>query len=107
MQLSLLELWDSAGMFARGIIFILGIMSIISLTVAGSKWWRFRKSMRQTRKFAPEFARFLQEEQLDQAITLAEKQKVSHVARVLGEATVRRSRPPTSTRRNGPSTARC
>jgi biopolymer transport protein ExbB/biopolymer transport protein TolQ len=88
MQLSLLELWDSAGMFARGIIFILGVMSIISLTVAGSKWWRFRKSMRQTRKFAPEFARFLQEEQLDQAITLAEKQKVSHVARVLGEALV-------------------
>ena len=88
MQLSLLDLWNDAGNFARGIIIILAIMSILSLTVAGAKWWRFRKSMRETRKFAPEFARFLQEEQLDKAIALAEKQKTSHVARVLGEALV-------------------
>jgi biopolymer transport protein ExbB/biopolymer transport protein TolQ len=88
MQLSLLDLWNDAGNFARGIILILAIMSILSLTVAGAKWWRFRKSMRETRKFAPEFARFLQEEQLDKAIALAEKQKTSHVARVLGEALI-------------------
>jgi len=88
MQISLLELWNDAGTFARGIIIVLAIMSLISLTVAGAKWWRFRKSMRETRKFTPEFARFLQEEQLEQAITVAEKQKTSHVARVLGEALV-------------------
>jgi biopolymer transport protein ExbB/biopolymer transport protein TolQ len=88
MQLSLLDLWNDAGNFARGIIIILAVMSMLSLTVAGAKWWRFRKSMRETRKFAPEFARFLQEEQLDKAIALAEKQKTSHVARVLGEALV-------------------
>ena len=88
MELSLLELWNDAGAFARGIILILLIMSIASLTIAAGKWWRFRKSMKQTAKFAPEFARFLQEEQLDQAIELAENQKVSHVARVLGEALV-------------------
>jgi biopolymer transport protein ExbB/biopolymer transport protein TolQ len=88
MQLSLLDLWNDAGNFARGIIIVLAIMSILSLTVAGAKWWRFRKSMRETRKFAPEFARFLQEEQLDKAIALAEKQKTSHVARVLGEALI-------------------
>jgi len=86
MEVSLLQLWYDAGWFARGIIFLLGIMSIFSLGTAAQKWWRFRKSMRETRKFAPEFARFLQEEQLDQAIAVAEKQKVSHVARVLGEA---------------------
>jgi biopolymer transport protein ExbB/biopolymer transport protein TolQ len=88
MQISLLELWNDAGSFARGIIIVLAIMSLISLTVAGAKWWRFRKSMRETRKFTPEFARFLQEEQLEQAIAVAEKQKTSHVARVLGEALV-------------------
>lgn len=88
MNLSLLQLWNDAGMFARGIIVVLAAMSIISLTVAAQKWFRFRKSMKETRKFAPEFARFLQEEQLDQAVSLAEKQKVSHVARVLGEALV-------------------
>lgn len=88
MGVSLLDLWNAAGYFARGIIVILAVMSLLSLTVAGAKWWRFRKSMRETRKFTPEFARFLQEEQLEQAITVAEKQKVSHVARVLGEALV-------------------
>jgi biopolymer transport protein ExbB/biopolymer transport protein TolQ len=86
MNMSLMELWESMQGFARSIVYILAIMSIWSLGVAGAKWWRIRKSMKQTAKFAPEFARFLQEDQLDQAIALAEKQKVSHVARVLGEA---------------------
>ena len=86
MELSLLDLWHDAGTFARGIIFLLLGMSMYAFTVGGQKWWRFYKSKSQTRKFAPEFARFLQEDQLDAAIELAEKQKRSHVARVLGEA---------------------
>jgi len=86
MNMSIIELWGTMQGFARGIVFILLGMSIYSLGIAAAKWWRIRKSMKQTAKFAPEFARFLQEEQLDQAIALAEKQKVSHVARVLGEA---------------------
>jgi biopolymer transport protein ExbB len=88
MNLSLIELWSSMGGFAKGIVVMLFIMSVYSLGIAAAKWWRLRRSMRQTAKFAPEFARFLQEGQLDQAIALAEKQKVSHVARVLGEALV-------------------
>lgn len=86
MEMSILELWAQAGPFAQFILVVLFIMSFLSLGVAGAKWWRIRRSTRETRKFAPEFARFLQEEQLDSAIELAEKQKVSHVARVLGEA---------------------
>lgn len=86
MQVSLYELWLDAGTFARGIIVTLFIMSVIMIGVAVQKWWRIRKSLKQTAKFAPEFARFLQEDQLDAAIAVAEKQKISHVARVLGEA---------------------
>lgn len=86
MSFSFLNLWNDIGWFARGIITILVIMSILSLGVAIQKWWRFRKLRRATKKFAPEFARFLQEEQLDAAIELAEKEKNSHVARVLGDA---------------------
>jgi biopolymer transport protein ExbB/biopolymer transport protein TolQ len=86
MNLSMLELWHSMGLFAKGIVMVMAVMSVWSLGVAGGKWWRIRRSLKQTAKFAPEFARFLQEEQLDQAIALAEKQKISHVARVLGEA---------------------
>ena len=86
MELSILDLWREAGTFSRGIIAVLALMSIYSLSVSAAKWWRLRKSKAQTRKFAPEFARFLQEDQLDAAIALAEEQKISHVARVLGEA---------------------
>jgi len=86
MNVSMLALWNDAGGFARGIIVVLAIMSVLSIGVAVAKWWRLRKSMRETAKFAPEFGRFLQEDQLDAAIALAEKQKTSHVARVLGEA---------------------
>src|SRR3990170_7375051 len=86
MELSLLDLWESAGSFARGIMFVLAFMSIIAIGTAVAKWFRLLRSTRQTAKFAPEFARFLQEDQLDAAIAVAEKQKISHVARVLGEA---------------------
>src|SRR5207245_2314802 len=57
-----------------------------SWAVSISKWIYLRKSQKETRKFAPEFSRYLQEEQLDGAISLAEKNKKSHVSRVLGEA---------------------
>ncbi len=86
MEVSLLILWHDAGWFAKGIIILLGFMSVISLGTGVQKWWRFLKARKATANFAPEFARYLQEEQLDQAIELAENAKESHVARVLGEA---------------------
>jgi biopolymer transport protein ExbB/TolQ len=86
MEVSLLQLWHEAGAFARFIIILLGVMSVFSLAVGASKWYRFARSRRATKKFAPEFARFLQEEQLDEAIELAENTKRSTVATVLGEA---------------------
>ncbi len=86
MNLSLLTLYGQMGMFAKGIVWVMAIMSIYSLTIAFGKWLLLLKSEKATRKFAPLFSRAIKEEQLDQAIALAEKNKTSHVARVLGEA---------------------
>ena len=86
MNLSLIDLFNSMGYFAKGIVFVRLVMSLWSWTVVITKWWYLRKSKKQTAKFAPLFSRSLQEEQLDQAIALAEKNRVSHVARVLGDA---------------------
>jgi biopolymer transport protein ExbB/biopolymer transport protein TolQ len=86
MSLSLYDLFVSMGPFAKAIVIILLIMSIISWANAVQKLVQIVRSQRETRKFAPEFSRFLQEEQLDGAIRIAEKQKKSHVARVVGEA---------------------
>src|SRR5216110_1888592 len=86
MSLSLYDLFISMGLFAKSIVLILAAMSIFSWTSAFQKLYQILRSQGETRRFAPEFSRFLQEEQLDGAIKLAEKQKKSHVARVVGEA---------------------
>src|ERR687898_2933083 len=86
MSVDLLHLWAQMGYFAKGIVVILAIISIWSLTVMIQKFFQFQRSQAETRKFAPQFSRAIQEENLDQAISLAEKNKKSHVSRVLGEA---------------------
>lgn len=86
MNLSLIELYGTMGGFAKGIVVTLAIMSIWSLTVMLQKWWFLRSAQAQTRKFAPEFSQFLEEDNLTEAINLAERYKKSHVARVLGNA---------------------
>ena len=86
MGVDLAALWAHAGPFARGVVFVMLFMSLMSFTVAIKKLFYFYKSTSATRKFAPQFSRAIQEEQLDQAIALAEKNKGSHVARVLGGA---------------------
>jgi len=86
MNLSLIDLYGTMGGFAKGIIATLAIMSIWSLTVMIQKWWFLRSAQSETRKFAPEFSQFLEEDNLTEAIKLAEGYKKSHVARVLGNA---------------------
>jgi biopolymer transport protein ExbB/TolQ len=86
MNLDLAALWHQMGPFAKGIVVILAIMSIYSLTVMVTKLVQIMRSQTETRRFAPQFSRAIQEENLDQAIALAEKNKKSHVSRVLGEA---------------------
>jgi biopolymer transport protein ExbB/biopolymer transport protein TolQ len=86
MNLSLIDLYGTMGGFAKGIVVTLAIMSIWSLTVMIQKWWFLRSAQSETRKFAPEFSQFLEEDNLTEAIKLAEGYKKSHVARVLGNA---------------------
>ncbi|HTR20317.1 MAG TPA: MotA/TolQ/ExbB proton channel family protein [Gemmatimonadales bacterium] len=86
MNMDFASLWSAMGWFARAIVIVMVIMSLLSWTITVAKWWAIRRAQRATVKFMPEFSRALQEEQLDAAITLAEKSKKSHVARVLGEA---------------------
>ncbi|MFN2566601.1 MAG: MotA/TolQ/ExbB proton channel family protein, partial [Gemmatimonadaceae bacterium] len=86
MQMSLLELWNQMGWFAKGIVFVMVIMSVYSLTIMVQKWWGLRKAQKETIKFAPEFSQFLEEDNLTEAIRLAESYKKSHVAIVLGGA---------------------
>jgi biopolymer transport protein ExbB/TolQ len=86
MDLSLIGMWHAMHSFARGIVIVMAIMSVYSLTIMVSKWWNLRKAQKETVKFAPEFSQFLEEDNLTEAIRLAESYKKSHVALVLGGA---------------------
>jgi len=86
MQVNLIELWHEMLWFARGIVFVLAFMSIWGMSITIRNWWNLRKAQKETRKFAPEFSQFLEEDNLVEAIKLAEGYKKSHVARVLGGA---------------------
>jgi len=72
MDLSLAALWTQMGTFAKGIVIVLAIMSIWSLTIMIQKWWSIRAAQAETKRFAPEFSQFLEEDNLTEAIKLAE-----------------------------------
>ena len=86
MNMSIGFIWEHSPPFAKGIWLTLAIMSLWSLSVAFGKWWNLRKAQKETLKFAPEFSQFLEEDNLTEAINLAQSYKKSHVARVLGGA---------------------
>ncbi|MDQ3388415.1 MAG: MotA/TolQ/ExbB proton channel family protein [Gemmatimonadota bacterium] len=81
-----MHLWEQTGWFNRGIILVLIVMSVLSLSVAVAKWLRFRKMARATRAFAPSFSQALESDNIPEALTLTEQYPDSHVARVLGES---------------------
>src|SRR5690349_20334638 len=86
MDLSMIGLWKIKGLFARGVVVVMAIMSMYSLTIMVSKRWALRPAQKESRKLAPEFSQFLEEDNLTEAIRLAESYKKSHVALVLGGA---------------------
>ena len=86
MGISLTEMYHTMGGFAKGIVYCLAIMSVWSISIMLRKWWEIRQAQAQTKRFAPEFSQFLEEDNLTEAIKLAEGYKRSHVARVLGNA---------------------
>ena len=61
-------------------------MSVVSLSVAVTKWLRFRKMARATRAFAPVFSQALENDNIPEALAAADQYPGSHVARVLGES---------------------
>jgi biopolymer transport protein ExbB/biopolymer transport protein TolQ len=68
------------------VIALLAALNVLTLTVAAVKWRRLRTLKQSTRRFAPEFARALQEDRIDDAVQLARANGASHMARVLGDA---------------------
>ena len=78
-----ISLWHQMGPTARGVVIILAIMSGWSIGVMIDRWMAFSAARKQSRAFAPAVAGALRDGKIDEAIKVAERNKKSHLAKVV------------------------
>ncbi len=80
MNMSLLELWETMGWFARGIIVVLLLMSVFVATVSIRKAQQFRRSRRATLEFSRLFSEALRKRDFAESGRLIDRYQDSHLA---------------------------
>src|SRR6476619_3237751 len=78
-----IHLWKQMSWVAQVVVVILFIMSAWSIGVMIDRWIAFSAARKQSRQFAPVVAGALREGKLDEAIRVAERNKKSHLAKVV------------------------
>jgi biopolymer transport protein ExbB len=78
-----ISLWKQMGWLARIVVIILFVMSGWSIGVMIDRWMAFSAARKQSRAFAPAVAGALREGKIDEAIRVAERNKKSHLAKVV------------------------
>jgi biopolymer transport protein ExbB len=78
-----ISLWRQMGILAKIVVIILFIMSAWSIGVMIDRFIAFNAARTQSRAFAPAVAGALREGKLDEAIRVAERNKKSHLAKVV------------------------
>jgi len=84
--MTFVQLAARMGLLPWLVIALLAALNVLTLAVAFAKWRRLRTLRNATRAFAPEFAKALREDRVDDAVALARQNAESHLARVLGDA---------------------
>jgi biopolymer transport protein ExbB/biopolymer transport protein TolQ len=83
LDMSPLGLWRQMGWTARGVVVILLVMSIWSIAIMVERYLTFSAARNQSREFAPKVAVSLKNQKIDEAISLSDKYKKSHLAMVV------------------------
>jgi len=85
MQFDLVSMFKNMGGVALAVVAVLCIMSIYSIGVMIERFWTFRQATKQSRKYAPEVARYLKQGKIKEAIDVSHGKdvKYSHLAKVL------------------------
>ena len=78
-----ISLWRQMGILAKIVVVILFIMSGWSIGVMIDRAMAFSAARKQSRQFAPAVAGALREGKIDEAIKVAERNKKSHLAKVV------------------------
>jgi len=79
----LVEMMKHMGAAAWAVVIVLFIQSAWSIGVMIDRWIAFSAARKQSRTFAPQVAGALREGKLDEAIRVAERNKKSHLAKVV------------------------
>src|SRR5688572_22716240 len=82
-SLSLNEMLHRMGWPARVIAICLGIMSIYSISVILERWLTFNSARNQSKRFVIKVASALRNKQIEEAISISEHHKKSHLAIVV------------------------
>ena len=82
---SLIGMWNSMNWVARGVVVVLALMSIWSLTIAIERLWRFQKAKHESLGIALGVTPLLKQHKLEEAINYAKDKRFrhSHLAKVL------------------------
>jgi len=78
-----LGVWRSMGLVARVVLIILIVMSVWSIAIMVERFLTFSAARNQSREFAPKVASSLKNQKIDEAISLSDKYKKSHLAMVV------------------------
>jgi len=76
-------MWTNMGTMARGVVILLAILSAWSIGVMIDRYIAFGAARKQSREFAPAVAGCLKEGKIEEAISVAEQNKKSHLAKVV------------------------
>ncbi len=83
MDFSLAHLWQSMGMFAKFIVFVLGFMSVASLLVMFERIATFMRSRSESVMFATKMSKLLSNGDIAGAASAGLNKKVGHLGRVI------------------------
>jgi biopolymer transport protein ExbB len=77
------SMWRQSGIPAKAVIVVLGIMSAWSIGVMIDRLLAYSSARKQSREFAPLVAGCLKEGKIEEAISVSEQNKKSHLAKVV------------------------
>jgi biopolymer transport protein ExbB len=77
------SMWAQMGFAAKAVVILLAVMSAWSIGVMIDRFLAFRSARKQSREFAPAVAGCLKEGKIEEAISVAEQNKKSHLAKVV------------------------
>ena len=82
-NMSIVSMFVSAGWFAKGIIILLLILSVYSITIMIEKFTTYRAARKESLEFLPSLARCLKANKLQEAIDTSKRYKKAHIAKVV------------------------